>query len=128
VWHPTLKVAEIQAVISLTPRISNTVGENRKTPTGNALDGVYKYSYCTFELSKGTESNIEEEIARCNKELSKHNSFLQTVRASGGCAEYFLGLFFDGNSGFTIPNDQLRAMHELGIDLSLDIYSGTSKS
>lgn len=122
VRHPTLKAIEIQDSLSLIPEVSHSVGERRRTPTGAALDGLYKETYCTFKKSKGPDSQLDSELERCNAALSKHKSFLSKIKDSGGRLEYFVGLFLDGNSGFSVTSDEMRQMQELGIDLSLDIY------
>jgi hypothetical protein len=54
--------------------------------------------------------------------LQKHAPFFETLQASNGRAEIFVGWFINCNTGEVLPHALLRSMADLGLDLSLDVY------
>ena len=120
--HPTRIAADIESALTLKAWVTNTVSEARRTPKGNPLEGINRETRCSFELSKGDDQSLLEEIAEWNLRFLDKKAFFEEFAASGGKMEYFLGLFLDGNSGFDLPPEEMGKMRELGITLSLDIY------
>ena len=120
--HPQMRASEIESGLSLKPRVSNTVGEPRRTPIGEPLDGINKITFCAFDLAKGDDEHLLEELARWNGKFLERKAFFVEFVASGGEMEYFLGIFLEGNSGFGLSPKDMRDMQKLGITLSLDIY------
>jgi len=55
-------------------------------------------------------------------DLAERKRFFQELRGGGGSIEFFVGWFFDGNTGDVFRYDLLRKLANLQIDLSLDIY------
>jgi hypothetical protein len=120
--HPNMTANDIEQALSLKVRVSNTAGEKRMTPKGKPLDGTNKNSYCSFRLSEGPDTDLEAEINKWNKAFSSKRSFFTRFVETGGQFEYFIGLFLNGNSGFSLSVEAMRGMEELGIELALDIY------
>ena len=120
--HPILPAAAIESALSRRAKVVHSVGEARKTPKGELLEGIYERTYCSFELSSGDDTKLNIEIARWNHELSKYKRFFEEFTHTGGEIEYFLGLFLDSDSGVTFSVTELRDIGALGITLALDIY------
>ena len=120
--HPKMCVADIETALSMQAWVGNTAGEQRKTPKGNLLEGLYKNSYCSFELSKGASTDLNDQIGKWNAKFFPKKSFFQGFAASGGKFDYFLGLFLKTDSGFELSTEEMHAMQELRINLVFDIY------
>jgi hypothetical protein len=61
-------------------------------------------------------------LGRVLDQLAPHRSFFHGIRSQGGTIEFFVGWFFDGQSGDVLDCDLLARMADLKIDLSLDVY------
>jgi hypothetical protein len=103
------------------------VGEKRHTPAGTPLSGVYKETYCCFDLAPPRGWELERFIKRCNKDLDSHKRFLSHISSTGGSAEYFIGMFLDSNHGLEFSPEVLAQLTKLHIGLSLDLYGGTGQ-
>ena len=86
--------------------------------------------YCGLHKQKSLRSGktpIEDFLGQQVQLLREAKTFLKTIRKSGGRTEFFIGLFSERNIGVELPSSLLGSMAELGIDLSLDIYSYPEK-
>ena len=97
-------------------------GQDRVTPTGAPLSGVYKETYCTFNLACSREDELERFIKRSNKILKPHKRFLRHISSTGGSIEYFVGMYLDKNHGVILSPELLDELAKLQIALSLDLY------
>ena len=130
VLHPKMDPAEISIALQLTPKVSWKAGNPSITPKGTPLKGLRKDSYWTCNVLKGEwpGKNLTDAVSDLVTELSSHKSFFQRVRSDGGKVEFFVGWFFDGNSGDVFDVDLLAKLADLGIALSLDIYPSSTNS
>ncbi len=104
----------------------------RTTPAGRALEGLWGHSYWTSStIAEGEWRSDDSGVAgqevtsaleRLLDDLLPHREFLHRLRAEGGRAEFFIGWFFDGNSGDVFDCELLARLADLKIDLSLDMY------
>jgi hypothetical protein len=101
IWHPAMPHEEISKTIGRTPNRSWTVGSPRFSIHGKPLGGADDFSYWTERLTKKTVLSdtmwVEEEIVRQVEAFSQQALFFRKVRAEGGRAELFVGLFSDFN-------------------------------
>jgi hypothetical protein len=67
-------------------------------------------------------SDINEAIHDSLKRFVHCRSFLHRIRAEGGRVEFFIGWFFDNQSGEVLTHQCLALAGDLQIDLSFDIY------
>jgi hypothetical protein len=65
-------------------------------------------------------------LGRALDQLAPHRPFFQRIRSQGGTIEFFVGWFFDGDSGDVFDCDLLARMADLKIDLSLNVYGPES--
>ena len=90
---------------------------------GSPLGGVYKHSYCSFDLA----SQEDGELAQCLRDavarLTPKEEFLQELRMSGGSAMFFVFWYPNGDTGEVFEVGLLKKMAELGIDLGLNVYA-----
>ena len=124
VVHPAMDPQQICNRLGLKAHRKWKVGDKKQTPRGTPLSGVYKETYCTFDLTPPQECELERFIKRCNKTLESHKRFLRRISSTGGSTEYFIGMFLDSNHGAVFSPDVLAQLTKLQIGLSFDLYSG----
>ncbi len=124
VWHPSMDPARISATLGLSPSRLWRAGEPRSTPTGRLLKGERAETYWYAQISAGTEADTElgAAISKAIDRLMPNKAFFHQIRAEGGKAEFFIGWFFEGQSGDTFDCDLLGRLSDIKIDLALDIY------
>jgi hypothetical protein len=124
VRHPSLDPAEITSALGLNPSRFWRTGEARTAPKGKPLEGKYSDSYWTAKLVKGQwpDKSLAVVINELVDQLARHQGLFQRIRTEGGRVEFFVGWFFQGNSGYVFDCDLLARMAVLKIDLSLDVY------
>ena len=122
--HPFMAPQDITDALGLQPSRSWRGREPRSMPTGTPLSGVNSDIYWTTKLGEGSwpPTSLPTAIGAALDELSDRRAFLHQIRAEGGQAEFFIGWFFEGQSGDTLPYGLLAQAADLGIDLSFDVY------
>jgi hypothetical protein len=124
--HPTIDPEEITAALGLTPTVTHHAGKPRRTPKGTPLKGKWRESYWTANLAEGNanKDDLPNTLTALLDALAGKRDFLQRIRAEGGQAEFFIGWFVEKLMGGDVLESRLLGrMADLGIDLSLDIYS-----
>lgn len=122
VKHPTLRHEEIAQSLALIPKVGHTVGEQRKTPKGGLLEGIYKETYCSFELLRKQEGYFMDGIRQLIPQLSAHEQYFQTIVAQGGKAEFYVGVFTEKSTGFELSVQDMATLAKLGLQLSVEVY------
>ena len=122
--HPSANPADFTSALGLTPSRCWLVGEPRSTAKGRPMKGTYAESFWTVTLAEGQwpEMALPAVISDLLDQLAARKDFFRQLRAEGGKAEFFVGWFFDGQSGDVFSCDLLARMADLKIDLSLDVY------
>jgi hypothetical protein len=108
--------------MGLSPSIRNDAGAPRETPTGQALDGVYRETYWLYKFAFPSDTQVEACIATALKLLTPKRRFLSHVTASGGRCELFIGVFLNKNSGMELDGSLLRKVAHTGLELSMSFY------
>ncbi len=126
ITHPTMDPKQFSQTLSLRPQHSWMAGDQRATPAGTPLEGVYDHSYWSCTLSHEPNISLAECLETFTSSLERHHSFLLDIRSSGGRIEYFIGWFTNGNSGELFTSRLLEELAHNGIDLALDVYDGKS--
>lgn len=128
ITHPTMDPHIITGTLGKEPFRSWQAGSPRKTPKGDPLEGVYKETYWSARLTKNESISSEEVplesfLLEETNLFKNHSSFLGNIKDSGGKIEYFIGVFGNSNMGCEFNTELLTSINNLGIELSLDIYS-----
>jgi hypothetical protein len=126
VSHPWMDPAEITAAIGLSPRFAHRVGDPRKSPKGRPLGGIWNITNWSAMLveEESHRQSLADALIGALARLSSHGDFFHRIRAEGGRVRLHVGWFFHrGNTGEEFDSAFLGRMAELGINLSLDIYS-----
>ncbi|URL59854.1 DUF4279 domain-containing protein [Luteibacter flocculans] len=128
IFSQDLTAADIVASLSLTPARQWTKGEIRTAPSGRVLDGVWENTYVTFRLMDRQRIGLADALSSCVRQLNHLASALGKLRQSGAKTELFVGWFLDKDSGDALPSNLLAALSNLGLDLSLDVYTADTPS
>ena len=128
ITHPSMNPDVLCKQLRLNAKFKWQAGTQRKTPDGEPLPGVYRDTYCCFELVHPKTVGLSEFLLKHSRKLFKHKDLLHDIRSTGGTLEYFVGWFVDKDSGEVFGLELLKQLTELGIDLSLAVYAGSRTS
>jgi hypothetical protein len=122
IWHPALSASDVIYRIALPAQFANSVGEQRRTPKGHWLKGLYAQTYCCFQLKKKAASQLEQDLVPWCEFLEQRLLFMHELTRSGGRAEFRIAIFVDGDRGFELSNLLIRRIYMLGLELSIEMY------
>jgi hypothetical protein len=108
--HPSLDPVDISGALGLEGHFSHRVGDQRKTPKGTLLSGVYpdtRWRHCIRRAV--TEQWFASEVVGLVERLEAHKEFLANVRATGGSASVIIQFLGDGYLADVIPPAALAA-------------------
>jgi hypothetical protein len=95
------------------------------TPTGQRLKGNNRETYWTsgsLVLGSWPGNSLTSALNELLDLLTPRKKLFGRIRAGHGRVEFFVGWYFNGNSGDVIDVAILKRLSDFGIDLSLDIY------
>ena len=126
VSHPSISASEIENAFGLPVRFSQSVGEQRKTKSGKALEGNYKLTNVSFYLHDLPLSfdnvSIDDFI---KKQLESYDvDYITHLVGSGGSCNFLLGVFSSDNVMFELSYDVLSMMSTAKISMKYDFYGG----
>ena len=123
--HPKMNPDVISSGLSLNPQFMYMVGDRRKTPKGNLLEGFNEDSYWTCEMRPSRKEGLADCLRASLSKLERKASFLRKFSATGGHLEFFIGWFVNSNCGEVLDFDPER-LADLRIELSFDVYPLTA--
>ncbi len=122
--HPTIDPADIEKTLGIIASHSHRRGDNRVTPKGNVLSGTYRdtrwryserYIICNQWFANKVETFLNT--------LKPHQEFLRNLVTTGGSATIIVGFLGDGYFGDEIPPATLTKIVELGLSLSIEVFT-----
>ncbi|MBN8815470.1 MAG: hypothetical protein J0J06_08495 [Sphingomonas sp.] len=116
-----MPAAALRVALPFPPSREWTAGEQRATPEGQLLEGVYRDSYCACAVGKGEDGELARLLNRTLDELEGRRDVLLDLRAQGATFAFFVTWAPKGDSGETFDADLLGQMAELGIALELNV-------
>ena len=116
---------EICDAIGLVPKRRWIVGHPRKTPTGTSLPGIYRDSYCYFDLKREPKEGLCEMLSRVADRLAEHRALFVRLRDDGGSIYFCVSWLTGQNRGETFTEDLLRKLADLRIDLGVEVWNGS---
>lgn len=125
--HPDMDPDMITKALGLTPETTHRFNENRTTPKGLKLDGVYKETYWCKKFDNKDDVGLSELISLANMKIENSSAFLKQIIEDGGEIEYFIGCFVGANVGEVLTWKLLSQCAELNINLAFDIYNYETK-
>lgn len=123
-WHPSIDPDDVSRELGLNPERKWKAGENRATPQGQALTGVYRESYWVSPVAYKRGVSLPDVLDQDLCRLESHRSFLTRFFETGGTIEYFIGWFTENNAGAVFNCQLLKRLAALNIDLDMDFYGG----
>lgn len=129
VFHPTRRAEEIATNVGLKGHILQSVGEPRKAPKGEKLNGIYDRTYVTFNLEETHKEGVVELLRKTLEvTLVGKTPYLSELVETGGKVEFFVGMFGDENIGLEIDAGLISDLASARIAVSLDIYWTASEA
>ena len=123
IFHPTRRGEDIVKHVPLEFKIMQSVGDDRRTPKGNELEGAYDRTYISFDLPEENGETLEDVLRRVLKEKVMTNpKFFEDLFETGGSTEFFIGIFCRKSLGIEIGMDIIDALALTKIVLSIDFY------
>jgi len=124
VTHHRLATDEWRKVLGLRPGRSWVVGEPRTTPIGTPLSesaGIYKESYCYFNMSDGLGwYDFERALRATTRRIARHAGLVRRWRNGGGTLSYHVFLHGKNAMGVNLAPDLLVEIGRLGITLGIE--------
>lgn len=121
--HPSLDPVDISQALGMEGHFSRRVGDQRKTPKGTLLSGVYpdtRWRHCIRRAV--TEYLFAFEVVGLVERLEAHKEFLANVRATDGRASVVIQFLGDGYLADEIPLGTLAKLAALGLDLGMECF------
>jgi hypothetical protein len=103
--------------------IKHKKGDQRKTPKGQLLDGIYKENYCVFEIKIVEHEEMHQAFNRALDDLMPYKKVFHQLRNTNGQSEFFVFWSIKGNSGEIFSHELMQKFAELKIDLGIDAYA-----
>lgn len=97
-------------------------GTRRTTPKGDLLDGVYKETYCYFDLAPIKGIDLPDFLDKWTAKLRHHSALFKKIHRTGGKVEYHVGFYASKNSGEVFEWPLLKFIGDHGINLYMDYY------
>ena len=120
--HPNIDPDVITKKLGLAPDTIHRFNEDKTTPKGTKLAGVYKESYWSKKFDNNENYSLSELIGSLNNKISDSFAFLKQITETGGTIEYFIGCFVRSHVGEVLDWKLLSQCVDLNINLAFDIY------
>lgn len=120
-WHPTVSPDHITVTLNLKPDIAYRKGDQRMTPRGNPLEGVWPSNYWHRDLVRVKDSatlDAADAIANAVSELEEHTEFLLSFERTGGKALLEIGASSDSPYAIELSPILLRRIASVGLGFS----------
>jgi hypothetical protein len=128
VRHPKLSTDELSKGLRLRPGRAWVAREERATPKGNPLPGLYKTSYCYYDLAKGLGADsLARKLSLANRRLQRHAALLRRWRKTGGTLHYYVTIHGRNAMGVEFDPQLLSNLAELGISLGLEALAARQR-
>lgn len=114
--------SEICTLLGRSPKWHWRMGDARVSPSGLKLNGNYEKSYCSFQIARENNEDLDQLIERVVNDLVQHKDLLTRIRAEGGWVDLFIGWYSTGNTGVVFSSVLMKLLADLGIDLAIDFY------
>ena len=120
--HPSIDPDDITSAIGLAPYRTMRAGDQRSTPRGDPLDGIYECSRWMHRFDVKGASDLGVVLEDLVTQLQKHEPFFHRLVKEDGRVVLFCGVFVAGNWDELLPHSLLGQLASLHVDLRLDVY------
>lgn len=122
VFHPTAATDSIENKLGMKAKISRSVGDPRVTPKGKPLDGTNKETYCSFTLIDKQPGDFVDGLCQVIPNLIPYEEYFEGIAQEGGRVEFYVGVFTDVSTGFSLNRQVITSLEKLHLQLSVEIY------
>jgi hypothetical protein len=122
--HPSLDPADIGEALGLEGHVSHRAGDQRRTPKGKLLPGIYsdtRWRHCIRRTVP--DHRFAKEVVRFVDRLEDHKEFLASVNAEGGTACLVISFLGDGYLADEIAPATLAKLVDLGLALAIECFT-----
>jgi hypothetical protein len=121
--HPTVDPEEIGRALGLEARFLQRAGEERTTPAGRPLSGVYPDTRWRHSARHTvTEKLFASTISAFVERLAPHKDYFVGLRETGGSATVIIQFLGDGYFADSIPPIVLHKLADLGLALGIECF------
>jgi hypothetical protein len=121
--HPSLDPAEISRAFWMEGHFTHRVADQRKTPKGTLLPGVYSDTRWRHSIRHTvTQQWFASGVIGFVERLEPHKEFLASLRETGGSATLIIQFLGDAYLGDDIPTTTLVKLGELGLSLGIECF------
>ncbi len=124
VSHPSASAVDISEALGMTPRIAQTVGNERRTPQGQKLQGHYDRTYLTTTLIPKTSGDFIDGISKALDAVAPRAGHIRTLLDTEGYCELFVGVFSDDNIDYLLGVPEMKRLVEFNLAMRIDCYRG----
>ncbi len=125
--HPSIEPHTITRTLGIEPQHTWKVGDARRSPGGEALEGNYRESYWMARLMPEPElssdrSSVESVLLQTLAHLRRSQAFLEQLVSEGGIAELHISLFARENFRLDLAIESLATLARLGLAVALEVH------
>ena len=131
--HPDIDPALITSTLGLEPQHSWRAGAERKSSSGDPLDGSYRESYWTCALMahpklSTAQISVESELRQTLGTLRRSFDFLQSLQDSGGTTEVYVSIFAREEFRIELLADVAALLGRMGITMAIEVKPHSSSA
>lgn len=122
IFHPTMAAEAIEQKLGMKAKVTRSVGKPRATPRGQILEGINKDTYCSFALIEKESGDFVDGISGLIPRFIAHESYFNQITREGGRVEFYVGVFAEASTGFSLAPQVMASLEKLHLHLSVEIY------
>lgn len=124
--HPTAEPADITKSLGIEPQHAWRVGDTRRGPGGESLEGTYRESYWIGRLMDEPQLSVdhvsvESVVLRTLAQLRKSFQFLAGLNTDGGVVELHVTIFARKDFRLEFLPESLALLGRLGVALAFEV-------
>lgn len=126
--HPGMDPTEISRALGIVPTSACRVGEAKRTPSGEPLEGNYEATHWYHKFDHPDGMLLSAFLDVLTDRLANYATLFSTVSSEGGSLVLSVGWYSGINSGDEFGWELLDKFAQLRIGLSFDIYADPDNS
>jgi hypothetical protein len=125
--HPSIDPAEITRMLGFEPQHTWKAGDARRSPTGEALEGIYRESYWMGRLLDGPQLStdrvsVESVLSETLSQLRRSFEFVASMNEEGAAAELYISIYAREAFRLELLSESLALFGRLGLTISLEVH------
>jgi len=127
ILHPTIEPSTITQTLGIEPQHSWKAGDQRRSPAGGELEGVFRQSYWTGRLMEKPQLSserlsVESVLVQILSQLRRAHDFLEQLNTDGGVAELLVSLYARENFRLDLSAESLALLGRLRLAVVLEVH------